>query len=93
MSIRAAGECGYRVLTSVPWIREDRLGHSRGLSVCPGSYQASEASENAISGLSEEMEVIPMNRLERVSFINKKKSKLLTHTTGKTLRGESQYVE
>ena len=74
LSIRAAGECGYRVLTPTPWVREDRLGHSQGLSVCTGSYQASEASENAISGLSEEMEVIPMNRLERLSFINKKRA-------------------
>ena len=72
--MRAAGACGYRVLTPVPWIREDRLAHSQGLSVCPGSYQALEVSENAISGLSEETEVIPMNRLERVSFINKKRA-------------------
>lgn len=72
MRLRAAGTRGHRVLTPVPWIREDRLGHSRGLSMCPGSYQAAEASENAVSGLSEEMEVIPVNQLERVSFINKK---------------------
>ena len=61
MRLRAAGACGHRILTPMPWIREDRLGHSRGLSMCPGSYQASEASENAVSGLSEEMEVIPVN--------------------------------
>ena len=74
LSIRAAGECACRVLTPAPWVRKDRLGHSRGLSVCTGSHQASEASENAVSGLSEEMEVMPMNRLERVSFINKKRA-------------------
>lgn len=83
--VGATVECGYRVVTPMPWVRKDGLCHSQVLSTGPGSYHVPEVSENVASGLSEETELTPMNQLESVSFSNKKEQTTNT-TMGKTLR-------
>lgn len=95
--VGATVECGYRVVTPMPWVRKDGLRHSRVLFTGPGSYHVPEVSENVASGLPEETELTPMNQLESVSFSNKKEQTTNT-TMGKTLRmlygtHYTQYVE
>lgn len=62
VSIRVTVECGYRVATPMPWVREGGLWYSHRSPMCLGSHQVSEVSKNVASVLKELMAYLKRHR-------------------------------